>query len=244
MVKFTCEEGCVVTVLTSEENVGRTIACPYCHSQVHVHNATPFTEEDWLTSDDTFLLLQYARLRCSDRKLWLFCFAYARHLLARTLRALEESERQVDQLSHGEVYRAVHGFETTPVHQFAAELFRMLRNNQRLAPDIIASALYGLSNESLVEDAEIEKQNAILRDIVGNPFRSLSIAPALLAWNVGTIPKIATAIYDGRAFGDMPILADALEEAGCADETILSHCRQPRMHVRGCWLLDLVLAHE
>jgi hypothetical protein len=53
--------------------------------------------------------------------------------------------------------------------------------------------------------------------------------------------KIARAIYDGRAFERMPILADALEDAGCGDADILRHCREPGEHVRGCWVVDLLL---
>jgi hypothetical protein len=52
---------------------------------------------------------------------------------------------------------------------------------------------------------------------------------------------LAQAIYDDRAFDRLPILADALEEAGCTDADILNHCRRPGEHVRGCWAIDLVL---
>ena len=81
----------------------------------------------------------------------------------------------------------------------------------------------------------------ILRDVIGNPFRSVSVLPSWLAWNDGAIRKMAQAIYDGRAFDRLPLLADALEEAGCADADILSHCREPGEHVRGCWVVDLLL---
>ena len=62
-----------------------------------------------------------------------------------------------------------------------------------------------------------------------------------LAWNGGTIHHLAQAIYDERAFDRLPILADALEDAGCTDAAILDHCRQPGEHVRGCWVVDLLL---
>ena len=65
--------------------------------------------------------------------------------------------------------------------------------------------------------------------------------PSWLAWNGGTVFNLAQGIYDQRAFDSLPILADALEEAGCQDADILGHCRQPGPHVLGCWAVNLLL---
>jgi uncharacterized protein (TIGR02996 family) len=65
-----------------------------------------------------------------------------------------------------------------------------------------------------------------------------------LTWSNDLIPTMARHIYDDRAWGELPILADALEEAGCAEEEILRHCRQPGLHARGCWVIDLLLGKE
>ena len=81
----------------------------------------------------------------------------------------------------------------------------------------------------------------LLHDIFGNPFRFVSISLSWLAWNGGAICKMAQAIYDDRTFDRLPLLADALEDAGCADADILAHCRQLGVHVRGCWVVDLLL---
>jgi hypothetical protein len=95
------------------------------------------------------------------------------------------------------------------------------------------------------KESEEAAQRAIAQDMFGNPFRPVpSIAPLWLAWNDGAIRKMAQAIYDGRAFGRLPLLADALEEAGCTDADILSHCRSDGEHVRGCWVVDLILGKE
>jgi hypothetical protein len=67
------------------------------------------------------------------------------------------------------------------------------------------------------------------------------IDPAWLAWNGGLIPKLAAAIFEERAFDRMPVLGDALEEAGCTDGAILGHCRWGGEHTRGCWLVDSIL---
>jgi hypothetical protein len=69
----------------------------------------------------------------------------------------------------------------------------------------------------------------------------VTLSPSWQSWNHATVVKLAQAIYDERAFDCLPILADALEDAGCTDELILGHCRGPRPHVRGCWVIDLLL---
>jgi hypothetical protein len=82
---------------------------------------------------------------------------------------------------------------------------------------------------------------SLLSDIFGNPFRPLSFTPD---WRTPTVSSLAQAIYGERAFDRLPILADALEDAGCDNADILNHCRQPGEHVRGCWVVDLILGKE
>jgi hypothetical protein len=78
-----------------------------------------------------------------------------------------------------------------------------------------------------------------LRDIFGNPFRPVAFDPA---WRTTDAVALARQAYESRDFGAMPILADALEEAGCDCEGVLSHCRDASLaHVRGCWVVDSVL---
>jgi len=78
----------------------------------------------------------------------------------------------------------------------------------------------------------------LLREILGNPFRPVAILPD---WRTSTAVGLAQSMYESRNFSPMPILADALEEAGCDNPDILSHCRGDGPHVRGCWVVDLVL---
>ncbi|QEL19225.1 SMI1/KNR4 family protein [Limnoglobus roseus] len=82
------------------------------------------------------------------------------------------------------------------------------------------------------------EQVHIYRDIFGNPFRPVTFFPS---WLTPTSVAIATGIYDDRAFDRLPILADALQDAGCEDADILGHCRGDGPHVRGCWVIDGVL---
>jgi hypothetical protein len=66
----------------------------------------------------------------------------------------------------------------------------------------------------------------------------------VLAWQGGTVARVARAIYEDRRWEDMPLLDDALEEAGCTDQTILDHCRGPGPHALGCHVLDGLLGRS
>jgi hypothetical protein len=96
------------------------------------------------------------------------------------------------------------------------------------------------SDESGEVENQLEqrKQAELLRDIFGNPFHSVALDPS---WRTPTVESLAQSIYDERAFDRLLILADALEDAGCKNHDILDHCRQPRVHTRGCWVGDLLL---
>jgi hypothetical protein len=80
----------------------------------------------------------------------------------------------------------------------------------------------------------------LLRELFGNPFRPVAIDPGVLTWNNGTVPQLAEVIYQENRFSELPILADALEEAGCCCPELLDHCRSTGNHVRGCWAIDLL----
>jgi hypothetical protein len=77
-----------------------------------------------------------------------------------------------------------------------------------------------------------------IREIFPNPFAPPRFDPA---WRTSTVVALARGIYDERAFDRLPILADALQDAGCDNDDLLAHCRGPGPHVRGCWALDLCL---
>jgi hypothetical protein len=96
---------------------------------------------------------------------------------------------------------------------------------------------------SALRAKEIEDQALadLLRCIFGNPFRPVSLDPS---WLTSTVVAIAAGIYADRAFDRLPILADALEDAGCDHAGILAHCRGTDPHARGCWVVDLLLGKE
>ncbi len=85
---------------------------------------------------------------------------------------------------------------------------------------------------------EVPHQVGLLRDIFGNPFFPMTLD---LEWLTSTVTALGRQMYESRDFTAMPILADALQDAGCENDDILTHCRGPGSHVRGCWVVDLVL---
>jgi hypothetical protein len=86
-------------------------------------------------------------------------------------------------------------------------------------------------------------QATLLHDLFGNPFRPPHIDPAWRTSNDAVVDQLARVIYNEDRFGDLPILADALEEAGCTCSVILEHCRGRRNHYRGCWVVDAILGY-
>jgi len=88
---------------------------------------------------------------------------------------------------------------------------------------------------------EEQRQGQYLHCIFGNPFHPVVLDPS---WLTTTVLALARQMYESRDFSTMPILADALQDAGCDNAEILEHCRGPGPHVRGCWLVDLLLGKE
>jgi hypothetical protein len=196
------------------------------------------TEAEWLACTEPILMLEARQDTVTERQLLLFVCACARrvwHLLDEQWRnRMEGVELLIEgQITYSDlIQRRGWDFQTdTPSPAVTVEQ----------AADEICDYrhLVTINNgNSLEERAE---QAKLLRDIIDNPFRPASVNPDWLNWNAGTARKIAQAIYEERAFDRMPILADALEDAGCTERAILDHCRQPGEHVRGCWVVDLFL---
>jgi hypothetical protein len=210
-------------------------------------------------------LLEWLRDKVSDRKLRLFACACCRHIWSHlgddSRRAVAAAELFADdQLSKQELqtafaliagvvqterdnpaYHSTNGGIGGPATAAYAAAFVGL-GGYGAADGVAACVVRTAISSGNDETTEKAGQAGFLREIVGPlPFRALALRPALLAWNDGTVVKLARGIYDERAFERMPILADALEDAGCADADILNHLRQPGGHVRGCWAVDHIL---
>jgi hypothetical protein len=110
---------------------------------------------------------------------------------------------------------------------------------------VAETAAYGRSEEVndgvnalAAQIAEYEALAGLMKCVFGNPFRPVAVNPS---WLTSTVLALAGGIYEERAFDRLPILADALMDAGCDDEQVLTHCRDAGPHVRGCWVVDLLL---
>jgi hypothetical protein len=103
-----------------------------------------------------------------------------------------------------------------------------------------------------VERTEESFQANLLRDLFGNPYRPVPcLPPEVLIWNSGLVEKLARAVYEQRNLPSgtldtnrLAVLADALEEAGCTERTLIEHCVGPGPHYRGCWAVDHLLNKE
>jgi hypothetical protein len=131
---------------------------------------------------------------------------------------------------------------------YAVSSITRVDNNQTADLASIAASLVRSGEGQGRRAKEISTQCDLLRDIFGNPFRRIHISPAWLSWNDGIVPRLAQAAYEDRILpagtldnARLAVLADALEEAGCTDEQILTHLRSGGEHYRGCWVLDLLL---
>lgn len=111
-------------------------------------------------------------------------------------------------------------------------LGRRIRIQQQL------NGVEGARYSDWLENAISSQYAKVLREYFHNPFRPIAFDPS---WRTSTAVALAQTMYDSREFGAMPILADALQDAGCEDDAILSHCRGDGPHVRGCWVVDLIL---
>jgi hypothetical protein len=231
----------------------------------------PVTEAEWLAFTDPGSVLDFLQT-CSgatERKLRLFacaCVRQARYWVTgeKSLRAIEFAEEFSDkpkreQMQLWRKYRAMcveagHGPGSRSRWWGGLEnpswIVRTLTEpeQQRRSRGILAAIvrLTGAARKAATEP-EVPRSSiaTLLHDIFLNPFHPTSaLDPIWLTRSDGAAPRVARAIYNDRRFDRLPLLADALEDAGCTDAEPLGHLRSPGPHVRGCWAVDLVLGKE
>lgn len=213
------------------------------------------TEAEWLDCIDPEAMLNFLRSTgvFSDRKARLFAVALCYRLWPllpdpRSHRAVVVGERFADGHASADELDAA----MAAAFDVGDELVK--RDDPRLRPFVIAAwCAYDAAHEAecaegtasqaaeaLGNEHEPDAQAHLIRCLF-HPFTVLSRHPS---WRSPVVGALAQTIYDERQFVDLPILADALEDVGCTDNTILSHLRGPGPHVRGCWAVDLILGKE
>jgi hypothetical protein len=231
------------------------------------------TKAEWLACTDPQEMLNFLRGKASDRKARLLMAAACRrvlHLLdePQYLALVEAGERVVEgALSPASLARCRTNCPPISLPDFMQEETRWQDNSHEFNGPLLAKRavwLSGSRDRHRVEEClhyaarglharhsiqeETANQCHLIRDIFGNPFRPVTISPAILAWNDAVVVRLAKVAYEQRQMPSgmldnvrLAVLADALEEAGCTDTDILGHLRGPGPHVRGCWVVDLCL---
>ncbi len=220
-------------------------------------------EKTWLACKDPERMIEFLGARVSDRQLRLFALACVRrawHFV--TDKRIPKLVAVLEGVADGKVKSrdrdrardrsyAVASAEIDDMQQcigfdlWTAFDKELEREGNDLGECVAAGFGYSAQGDSgnnrkftKGKAAERAQQPAVLREIVGNPFRPVALDPA---WRTDTVRALARQMYDSQEFGAAPILADALQDAGCECAPLLDHLRDPAAHVRGCWAVDLVL---
>jgi hypothetical protein len=196
-------------------------------------------------------LLEFCRGRMSPRQVRLFACACVRRLPSARRgssgEAIELAERFADgRATAHELANARYSGRFRPGHAAWAVCWSPDEDDWVMLERALAWAT-GFAAHSAHQFSfrrEEVAQAELLRDIAGNLFEPAAFDPLWRVRNDSAVARLAEGIYLERAFDQMPILADALEEAGCPNERILTHCRLPGEHTRGCWVLDLALGRS
>jgi hypothetical protein len=207
------------------------------------------TGEEWFATNDACRMLDSVADRVSARKLRLFACACLRTVTGLPWEwEVRESIKYVEKYCDG-LLRWDEVSSRIRKKSFAAGAFLDTDAEGLRFPPLLSTHPVQAARE-MIDYCVTEIGHSLpcvplaslahpLRDIVGNPFRAVAFSPQ---WRTTTAVQLARGMYEGRDFSAMPILADALQDAGCDSDDVLNHCRDEKQpHVRGCWVVDLVL---
>jgi hypothetical protein len=203
-------------------------------------------EQAWLDSDNLIRLLDHLQADADSRKTLLLTAACFHRLWQRLPKECRDWARRAESVAKGAA--SPNSLQET-WEQVEDVLAYLDARHNGVGSGTEFSALLDIATVRWLADwpqeegatawtDERQAQAVLVREVFGNPFRLVSLDPA---WRTPAILHLAQAVYDDRAFDHLPILADALEEAGGTNGEVLDHCRSPGPHVRGCWVVDLVL---
>jgi hypothetical protein len=207
------------------------------------------TEQEWLGARNPSLMVDSLRAKISSRKVQLAACACCRSIwrLIDDIKARDAvivAERYADRNASRVELKVCYNEAAHVIS--AANKAALITTEFPFTLSLMSAVMTSAADAVAIapaaeEDAYVTEsctQSDFLRDIFGNPFRPISLDPA---WLTTDVLALARGIYDERAFDRMPILADALQDAGCDNANVLNHCRGDGPHVRGCWVVDLVL---
>ncbi len=207
------------------------------------------TEAEWLACEDPTPMLDFLRGKTSDRKLRLFACACCRRVWDLLLRkqsrtAIEIAESQADGGVTGERLNRAWSAASKVSRSFYVESGQ---SKPYAAAKVVETVCWEPEQGARAASEGVRRikrsrteqntHSALVRDIFENPFHPVDVNPS---WLTSTVLALAQGIYTERAFDRMPILADALQDAGCDREDVLSHCRSVGPHVRGCWVIEML----
>jgi hypothetical protein len=224
-----------------------------------IAGVTVVTEAKWLACTESIPMQVFLPGKASERKILLSFLACCRrmwHLLAdrRIRNGIEVAEQYADGQADDKEMTA--GLVAWGAWLYQGGQPRWIASYRSATTEIKMNIVYSLKMETAIRvvgsRAKLlelgSEQCALFREIIGNPFRHVSISPSVLTWNDVTMVRLAQAAYEERRLpagtldtNRLRVLADALEEAGCTSDDVLGHLRGPGPHVRGCWVVDLCL---
>jgi hypothetical protein len=219
------------------------------------------TEAEWLACEDPMPMLRFLQVTVSERKLRLYIvggcrIVWDRYRDERSKQAIEAGELYADGLLDTASLDAAlrnAGKALDAVRRPLRKSRSSVTQRPKAIPALVCARLpawpypaeqvLATLNDSVRElrDGDTSAILMLVRELFGNPFRPATFSPS---WRTDTSIALARQMYESRDFSAMPILADALQDAGCDNDDILNHCRGGGPHVRGCWVVDLVLGNE
>lgn len=226
-------------------------------------------ETSWLASRTPWTMLKTLKGKRLPRQRRLFAVACCRTVFSELAApesrlAVDTAERYVDRRAVRDELDAAHDAARTvaqrwldeakrgdiaaPARRQAWDAWRCAYAAQLCAapnsPEEASAVLLKGVRGPAAEAHDLVLHADLIREVFGNPFRPAAVDPAWLAWNNGVAADLTRTIYEEKSFGQFPVLADILEEAGCRDEAILSHGRGGGPHARGCWVLDILMGQR
>lgn len=250
-------DGCLVatdthsrngTYINIERRSGPTVLSPGDHlrladARIDVLDLSDLSITSGEIETSPLLAARYLTAQGGNRKLRLVACAWFRHLLGPPLHDLDKQLLELaERLASGSeeacnLLQQRDRLLTPSVLPHAEVPAALCESNARQAIDSILHTTH-----SMIEcDGVASLMCRIACDVLGHFFHPFRPDEQWRRWHEDTVGRIAKRINATGDFTAMPILADALEDAGCEDEVVLRHCRESALHVRGCWVVEGLL---